>query len=129
MKHIHVTCAIVEKDSKVLVTQRSEQMGLPLKWEFPGGKIQPGERPEECLRRELIEELGVDIFVGRALTPSDYNYPAFKITLYPYICHITSGEIELHEHKDCKWIAPEKLQELDWAAADIPVVEQYQDSL
>jgi 8-oxo-dGTP diphosphatase len=66
MKHIHVTCAIIEKDGKVLSTQRSESMSMPLKWEFPGGKIKAGESPSECLHRELQEELGVEVEIGRA---------------------------------------------------------------
>ena len=81
MKHIHVTCAIIEKDGKVLSTQRSETMSLPLKWEFPGGKINDGERPEDCLSRELHEELGIAVVISRSLDPSNppisdlHNYP------------------------------------------------------
>lgn len=125
MKHIHVTCAIIERDDKVLAAQRSEVMSLPLKWEFPGGKINEGERSEDCLRRELQEELGVDIAVGRSLTPTTHNYPAFIVTLYPFICSITAGEIKLREHKALTWFPPDKLHELDWAEADTPVVGEY----
>ena len=129
MKHIHVTCAIIEKDGKVLSTQRSESMSLPLKWEFPGGKIHVGERPEDCLKRELHEELGIEVAVGRALSPTTHHYPTFIVTLYPFICSITSGDITLHEHKDLTWLAPEKLHELDWAEADMPLIEDYRRSL
>lgn len=125
MKHIHVTCAIIEKDGKVLSTQRSQTMSLPLKWEFPGGKIHDGESPEDCLKRELREELELEVAVGRSLPPTTHQYPTFKITLYPYICKITSGEIKLHEHKAFTWQLPEKLYELDWAEADIPVIHAY----
>src|ERR671924_350142 len=100
MKHIHVTCAIIEKDGKVLATQRSEKMAMPLKWEFPGGKIHEGEHPREGLKRELREELDLEVEVGRALSPVSHQYPTFLITLYPFICRIISGEIKLHEHKD-----------------------------
>lgn len=125
MKHIRVTCAIIEKDGKVLSTKRSESMSLPLKWEFPGGKINDGEQPEECLRRELREELSLGVAVGRALTPATHQYPTFTITLYPFICKITSGDIKLHEHKAFTWLPPGKLHELDWAEADLPVLEEY----
>jgi 8-oxo-dGTP diphosphatase len=129
MKHIHVTCAIIEKDGKVLSTQRSETMSLPLKWEFPGGKIHDGERPEDCLKRELHEELALEVAVSRPLSPVTHQYPTFQITLYPFVCKITSGKLKIHEHKAFTWLPPEKLHELDWAEADIPVIKQYQESL
>ena len=94
-----MACAIIEKDGKVLSTQRSETMSLPLKWEFPGGKINDGERPEDCLSRELHEELGIAVVISRSLAPITHQYPTFIITLYPFVCRITTGEIKLHEHK------------------------------
>ena len=100
-------------------------MSLPLKWEFPGGKIDKGERPEECLKRELREELGIEAAVGKPLTPVTHHYPTFSITLYPFICTIVSGEITLHEHVACAWMPPETLHTLDWAEADMPVIETY----
>jgi len=127
MKHIEVACAIIENKGKVLCTQRSATMSLPLKWEFPGGKIQDGESLEDCLKRELREELELDIAVGRPLSPTTHQYPTFKITLYPFICKIISGEMKLHEHKAYTWLPPEKLLELDWAEADIPVLDEYFD--
>jgi len=128
MKHIHVTCAIIEKDGKVLSTQRSEIMSLPLKWEFPGGKINDGERPEECLKRELHEELGIAVVISRSLTPVTHQYPSFIVTLYPFVCRISAGEIKLHEHKAFSWLPPERLYELDWADADIPLIDTYRRS-
>jgi len=129
MKHIHVTCAIIERDGKVLATQRSATMSLPLKWEFPGGKIDEGERPEECLKRELREELDVEVSIGRPLKTVTHQYPTFVVTLYPYICRIRAGDIKLHEHKAFKWLLPEKLHELDWAEADFPLIEDYRKSI
>jgi 8-oxo-dGTP diphosphatase len=129
MKHIHVTCAIIEKDGNVLSTQRSEAMSLPLKWEFPGGKINDGEQAEDCLKRELHEELGIVVTISRTLDPVIHQYPTFIITLYPFVCRITAGEINLHEHKAFTWLPPEKLHELDWADADIPVINNYRNSL
>lgn len=125
MKHIHVACAIIEREGLVLAAKRSAQMSVPLKWEFPGGKIDQGETPEECLRRELIEEMGICACVGKSLPPNTYPYPTFKVTLYPFICSIKSGEIDLHEHSAIVWLPPEKLSSLDWAEADLPVIQSY----
>jgi len=128
-KHVHVACAIIERDGMVLSALRSASMNLPLKWEFPGGKIEPGEGREECLRRELVEEMGVEIEVGRALTPATHHYPTFTVTLYPYVCSIASGEITLHEHSAISWLPPPRMLELDWADADIPIIVEYQNSM
>lgn len=124
-KHIHVTCAVIERDGLVLAAQRSAAMTLSLKWEFPGGKIDPDESAEECLRRELMEELGIGVAVGKALNSTTHSYPDCTVTLYPYICRIVSGEIVLHEHRAVRWLVPAELPDLDWAAADVPVVLEY----
>jgi 8-oxo-dGTP diphosphatase len=124
-QHIHVACAIIERDGLVLAAQRGAAMSLPLKWEFPGGKIDVDETPEKCLVRELIEELAVNISVGQALKIFTHDYPTFTVTLYPYICTITSGEIRLHEHKAIQWLPPHKLCTLNWAEADLPVISDY----
>jgi len=100
-------------------------MSTPLKWEFPGGKIREHETAEECLRRELEEELGVLVRVGAALAPSPHHYPDFAITLYPFLCTIQSGELILHEHAEIAWVKPQGLLELDWTDADRPVVEAF----
>jgi 8-oxo-dGTP diphosphatase len=126
MKHIRVACAVIEVGGKVLSTQRSESMSLPLKWEFPGGKINDGESPEECLRRELHEELGIEVSVGQALSSTTHCYPSFSVTLYPFLCGIISGEITLHEHRAMVWLPPDELHTLDWADADWPVIKDYQ---
>jgi 8-oxo-dGTP diphosphatase len=128
VKRIHVACAIIEKGGKVLCAQRSESMSLPLKWEFPGGKIDVGESPEECLRRELVEEMDIYVRVGKSLPQSTYHYPSFTVTLYPFICLIESGDILLREHADIAWLPPEQLNTLDWAKADLPVIKSYRDA-
>ena len=124
-KHIHVTCAIIERDGLVLAAQRSVIMSLPLKWEFPGGKIEPGESPEECLKRELMEEMGIRVKAGQALLLHTHSYPAFTVTLYPFVCSVESGNIVLHEHAAITWLAPGDLHGLDWAEADLPVIQSY----
>jgi len=100
-------------------------MSLPLKWEFPGGKIDKGESPEECLKRELVEELGIQVCVRKNLPVTTHHYPTFKVTLHPYICSINSGEIVLNEHDAITWLPPEKLYTLDWSEADLPVIDSY----
>lgn len=124
-KHIHVTCAIIERAGRVLATQRSAAMSMPHKWEFPGGKIDPGETAEECLRRELLEEIGIQARIGRSLPASTHQYPTFTITLHPFVCTIEEGEIVLHEHEALLWLEPGELLCLDWAEADIPVLAAY----
>ncbi|MDO9582226.1 MAG: (deoxy)nucleoside triphosphate pyrophosphohydrolase [Desulfomicrobium sp.] len=124
-KHIHVTCAIIEREGRVLATQRSSAMSMPHKWEFPGGKIDPGETAEECLRRELLEEIGIQARIGPSLPASTHQYPTFTITLYPFVCTIEEGEIFLHEHAALLWLLPSQLHTLDWAEADIPVLAAY----
>lgn len=125
MQHIHVACAIIERDGLVLVAQRSAAMNLPLKWEFPGGKIDPGETAAEGLRREIREELAVEVSVGQSLPASTHHYPAFTVTLYPFVCTLETGEIILHEHAALAWLPVENLASLDWAEADLPVLACY----
>ena len=104
-------------------------MNLPLKWEFPGGKIETGEGREECLKRELVEEMGVQIAVGAALTPTTHHYPTCTVTLYPYLCSIISGEITLYEHSAVSWLPASRMHELDWADADLPIIAEYRRKL
>jgi 8-oxo-dGTP diphosphatase len=123
---IHVTCAIIEKGNQILCAQRSERMPLPLKWEFPGGKVEAGEALEDCIVREIKEELGLQVLVKEKLPKSIFDYGAGKeICLYPFICHIHSGTISLKEHKQVVWLPVNELKELDWAAADIPILNHY----
>ncbi|WP_121808228.1 (deoxy)nucleoside triphosphate pyrophosphohydrolase [Mucilaginibacter kameinonensis] len=123
---IKVTCAIiVNADGLVLAAQRSATMNQPLKWEFPGGKIEPGETAEACLIREIKEELHVDIEIVSSLPANTHQYPNFTIQLIPFVCRIIASEILLKEHLDFKWVAKDELLVLDWAEADVPVVRYY----
>jgi 8-oxo-dGTP diphosphatase len=124
-RHIHVTCAIIERDGLVLAAQRSETMSHPLKWEFPGGKIRLGESGQECLVREIDEEMGVKVAVIRALQPSTHRYPSVKVTLYPFVCGLGKEEPVPLEHFALRWLPPQELHTLDWAEADLPVLAQY----
>ena len=111
-RHLHVACALIEQDGLLLAAQRSARTSIPLKWEFPGGKIEVGESPQDCLHRELWEELEVSVVIGRALFPSTHRYEDFTVTLYPFVCALTTAEIVLREHEEIRWLAPGELFEV-----------------
>jgi 8-oxo-dGTP diphosphatase len=122
---VNVTCAIILIENKILVAQRSDKMKLPLKWEFPGGKLEENETEIECVKREIKEEINIDIEVIKKLSSSIYDYGAFKINLIPFIAKYIHGEIRLAEHKDYKLLEKVELLSLDWAEADLPIVEEF----
>ena len=122
---INVTCGIVFKADKILVAQRSEKMKLPLKWEFPGGKIEPSETAEACICRELSEELNIEIEILERLKPQPFDYGTISINLIPFVAKLVSGEVILQEHKDFRWLTTDQLTTLDWAPADIPVLDLF----
>lgn len=119
-----VTCAIIVHNGRVLATQRSATMPLPGKWEFPGGKLHEGESEEECIRREIREELAIDVQVTGRLTPRRHDYDTFTITLIPFLCTYDGGPLHLAEHSQARWLTRDELHHLDWAPADIPIVEE-----
>jgi 8-oxo-dGTP diphosphatase len=122
---MQVACAIIEHNGKILAVQRGERLSLPLKWEFPGGKIHPGELPETCVVREVSEELDIHITVVRSLSLVSHEYPDFSVTLHPFVCAIVSGDIILRDHKAMLWLSPWELPTLDWVAADFPIIRAY----
>jgi 8-oxo-dGTP diphosphatase len=124
-RHLHVACAIIEQHGTVLAAQRSAIMPLPFKWEFPGGKIEVGESPEQCLHRELMEELGISVVIESALSPTCHSYPDFTVTLYPFTCRLADGTLTRHEHHELRWVPPRQMPELDWATADLPIIAEY----
>ncbi len=101
-------------------------MSQPLKWEFPGGKAEPGEDERRAIVREIKEELHLDIEVVGRLQPVEHAYPAFRIRLIPFIARVTGGKLFLEEHRDARWVSIAELSQYDWAPADIPIVEQIQ---
>ena len=123
---IEVTCSIIEHNNKILVTQRSEKMALPLKWEFPGGKVEKDETAEACLIREILEELHINIKIKRQLNSNTHQYSETKIIkLIPFICELVSGDIKLTEHANFLWLSKNELVNLDWAEADVPILNEY----
>lgn len=121
---IPVVCAIIERDGLVLCALRSEHMSLPGKWEFPGGKLEVNELPEEALIREINEELNIEIRIVEALPIAEHAYvPEKIIQLIPFRCVIVSDENPTPtEHSELRWMKKDELPLLDWAAADIPIV-------
>jgi len=124
-----VTCAIILRDNKVLVTQRSGKMPHPLKWEFPGGKVKEGESVQECIRREVYEELGLRVEVERLLPSVNHTYGNTPITLIPLVCTITAGKVALAEHLASRWIPLDELEGVDWLEADKGVVRLIRERL
>ena len=128
-KHINVVAAVIVNDkNEILCALRSPIMALPNLWEFPGGKIEVGESHEVALAREIQEELGITIEVGKNVENTYYEYDTFTIQLISYFATILSGELNATEHAELKWMTPEKLLTLDWAPADIPAVEKLKNS-
>jgi 8-oxo-dGTP diphosphatase len=124
IKIIPVVCAIIEQDGLVLCALRGEQMSLPGKWEFPGGKLELKELPEDALIREIKEELNVSIEITDSLPISDYSYvPEKVIRLIPFRCVIQNNEIPVAaEHAELRWMKKEDLLNLNWAEADVPII-------
>jgi 8-oxo-dGTP diphosphatase len=119
---IHVVGAAIVRDGRCLVTRRSASSSMALKWEFPGGKVEPGEDPRDALRRELVEELCIEIEVGAILGEGFGRVGEKQIRLTVYGCTWVGGEIELREHHELGWFLPEELDGLDWPPADLPIV-------
>ena len=126
MKKIEVVAAILFEKNKILATQRGYG-GYKDKWEFPGGKIEEGESPENALIREIKEELDISISVDEYLCTVDYDYLEFHLTMRCYICSIIEGDIILKEHKAGKWLGASELWEADWLPADEIVVSYIGD--
>ncbi|WP_158861160.1 (deoxy)nucleoside triphosphate pyrophosphohydrolase [Lunatibacter salilacus] len=125
---IDVTCAVISYGNKVLAVQRGPTQDLPGKWEFPGGKVEQNESEEECLIREIREELCLDIQLNRRLHPVEHVYDRYTIRLIPFTATILGGKILLTEHQDYTWLSPVNLESIDWAPADLPIVYQLQDN-
>ena len=122
---MQVVAAVIVRDGKVLCVQRpgNAREYISLKWEFPGGKVEVGETREEALVREIREELSVNIEVLEFFMTVEHAYPDFHLTMHVFKCVLDQGEITLNEHVALKWLSVAELDQLDWAAADVPVVK------
>ncbi|MGG1441503.1 8-oxo-dGTP diphosphatase MutT [Brevibacillus laterosporus] len=125
MKQVDVVGAVIINDhQKILSALRSQQMSLPGMWEFPGGKIEKGEKPQESLIREIEEELGCQIEVGELISDSVYEYPTVKVRLITYFAKVVSGEPVASEHEELRWISADELHSLEWAPADLSTLDK-----
>ena len=122
-KHIEVVAAIIRKDNTILATQRGYG-DLKDGWEFPGGKVNEGESDYEALRREILEEMDWNIYVGAKLGSVEYDYPDFSISLTAYDCMAHDNNFKLLEHIDSCWLKPEEFSKLDWTEADAALIKQ-----
>ena len=129
MKQIEVVAAIlVDSENRIFATQRGSGDWKDW-WEFPGGKIEPGETPEEALKREIWEELETRISVGQLLQTVEWDYPKFHLTMHCYLCRVESGSLTLKEHEDAKWLSSNELDSLQWLSADWEIIENLKTAL
>ena len=128
MKHIEVVAAIIRKEDKIFATQRGYGDWKDW-WEFPGGKMETGETPEEALKREIKEELSADISVEEFLTTVEYDYPAFHLTMHCYLCTLLDEAMHLNEHEAARWLSKAELRSVKWLPADLEVVERMKEQI
>jgi len=123
VKTVNVVAAVIKEDNKIFATQRGygELRGG---WEFPGGKIEKGETPEDALKREIQEELDIIIEVGELLDTIEYDYPTFHLSMNCFVCKIMYGDFVLKEHCDAKWLTKSELRNLDWLPADVELIDK-----
>ena len=128
MKTIRVVAAVIRKGNRIFATQRGYGE-LKDGWEFPGGKIEPGETTQEALVREIREELETEIRVGDLIDTIEYDYPTFHLSMDCFWCEIVEGSLELKEHEAAKWLDRESLYTVDWLPADVGLVERIQKGI
>lgn len=126
MKQIYVVAAIIEFDNKILCMQRGKDKHeyTSFKWEFPGGKIEEGETKENALRREILEEMDLQVKIGNHFCDIHYTYPDFVLNMYCYLCSVTTKKFKLNVHNDFKWLNKSDLNGLDWAPADKAIIDK-----
>ena len=127
-KHVQVAAAIIMDDGRIFATQRAHGQ-FKDGWEFPGGKIEPGETPKHAAKREVMEELDTEIEVGELFDTVEYDYPDFHLTMHCFLCTVKSGELVLKEHQAAKWLTRETLDSVNWLPADIGLIEKLKSIL
>ncbi len=123
MRNLNVVCAVIRNGKRIFATQRGYGE-FKDGWEFPGGKIEPGEGPRQALKREIREELATEVKVGDLIDQVEYDYPDFHLSMRCYWCSILSGELTLLEAEASKWLLPDELPSLDWLPADRQLIEK-----
>lgn len=125
-KRIEVVAAVIKLGHRIFATQRGYG-DFKDYWEFPGGKMEAGESPEEALMREIREELATEIAVDRFLCTVEHDYPSFHLTMHCYLCHIVSGGLELREHEAARWLSKRSLRKVEWLPADYGILDLIED--
>ena len=128
LKTVNVVAALIINQDKVFATQRGYGE-FKDGWEFPGGKIEPGETPEEALKREIKEELATEIQVEKLLTTVEYDYPTFHLSMQCFICKVERGNLTVLEHEAARWLSYDELNDVDWLPADLLVVTAFRKYL
>lgn len=123
LKKIHVVCAVIVDNGKVFATQRGYGE-FKDGWEFPGGKVEKEETPEQAVVREIREELDAEIQVDAYFDAIEYDYPEFHLSMKCYLCHVRSGSLKLLEHEAAKWLDRDSLNSVDWLPADLMIIEK-----
>ena len=123
MNQIEVVAAIIRKKDKVFATQRGYGEWKDW-WEFPGGKMEQGETPEEALKREICEELSAEINVDELFSTVDYDYPKFHLTMHCYLCTLMTDAMHLNEHESARWLAKDELDNVKWLPADKSIIDK-----
>ncbi len=122
-KHIEVVAAVIVREGRVFATQRGYGEWKDW-WEFPGGKMEAGEAPEDALRREISEELAADVQVGQLLTTVEHDYPGFHLTMHCYLCTLAGSRLSLLEHEDARWLPRAELHSVKWLPADVEALKE-----
>lgn len=128
MKTIRVVAAVIRKDDKIFATQRGYGE-LKGGWEFPGGKIEDGETPQEALKREIEEELDTEISVGELIDTIEYDYPTFHLSMDCFWCEIVEGKLVLKEHEAARWLDRKTMDDVEWLPADVTLVGKIKEAL
>lgn len=127
-RHIHVVAAVIRRGDEIFATQRGHGNYKDW-WEFPGGKIEPGETPEQALVREIKEELAATIAVDAHIATVDTDYPEYHVTMDSYWCHVTGGELTLLEHEAARWLPLDDPRQVRWLPTDLVVLDEIERSL
>ena len=126
MKTIEVVAAIISKDDRIFATQRGYGEWKDW-WEFPGGKMEQGETPEEALKREIREELSAEISIDQFLCTVDYDYPTFHLTMHCYLCSLQKESLKLNEHEAALWLTRDELNNVKWLPADLEIIDKIKE--
>ena len=134
MKHITVSGAIIlrtnpETNKKEIFATQRGYGDYKDGWEFPGGKLEPGETPQQCIEREILEELATEVKAEKILGVVEYDYPTFHLTMHCILCTIVSGELKLLEHEAARWLSKETLRSVDWLPADLLILDRIEELL